>query len=50
MGDSAPSSLAAGLLRQASAEFRFSDYYAIARVTNMGDGFMLTEEYRSLVD
>jgi hypothetical protein len=50
VGDSAPASLAAGLLRQASAEFRFSDYYAIARVTNMGDGFMLTEEYRSLVD
>jgi hypothetical protein len=50
VGDSAPAWLAAGLLRQASAEFRFSDYYAIARVTNLGDGFLLTEEYRSLVD
>jgi hypothetical protein len=49
-GDSSPSALAAGLLRQASAEFRFSNYYALARATNMGNGFMLTEEYRSLID
>lgn len=42
--------LLAGLLRQASAEYRFSDYYAQTRATNMGDGFVLTEEYRSLRD
>lgn len=37
-----------GLLRQASAEYRFTNYYAVARATNMPDGFLLTEEYRSL--
>jgi hypothetical protein len=47
-GDPAGSWLMAGLLRQASAEFRFSDYYASARATNMGGRFVLTEEYRSL--
>jgi len=41
-------SLAAGTLRQASSEFAFADYYALARATNMGRDFMLTEEYRSL--
>jgi hypothetical protein len=47
-GDSAH--LANGPLQQASAEFRFSNYYALARATNMGDGLTLTEEYRSLPD
>jgi hypothetical protein len=49
-GDADAANLAGGLLRQASAEFRFSDYYARERATNMGKGFMLTEEYRSLAD
>ncbi len=42
--------LASGVLRQASAEFRFTNYYAEARATNIGSGYLLTEEYRSLVD
>ncbi len=41
-------SMGAGLLRQASSEFAFANYYACARATNMGQDFMLTEEYRSL--
>ena len=49
-GEATPAFLSAGTLRQASAEFRFSNYYASARATNMGDGYLLTEEYRSLVD
>ena len=48
VGDPSPAGLAAGLLRQASVEYRFRDYYAIARATNMGEAFLLTEEYRSL--
>ncbi len=40
--------LLAGLLRQTSAEFRFANYYALARATHMVDGFLLTEEYHSL--
>ena len=47
-GDATASALSSGVLRQATAELRFSDYYASARATNMGDGFLLTEEYRSL--
>jgi hypothetical protein len=49
-GNPAPEALAAGALRQASAEFRFSDYYAVERAAKLGDGFVLTEEYRSLLD
>jgi hypothetical protein len=49
-GNSEPRALSGGLLHQASAEFRFSDYYALARATNLGGGFLLTEEYRSLAD
>jgi hypothetical protein len=44
------SELSIGLLRQASEEFRFRNYYALTRATNMGDDFVLTEEYRSLSD
>ena len=40
--------ISGGSLKQASAEYRFRDYYALARATNMGQGFALTEEYRSL--
>jgi hypothetical protein len=47
-GDASPAVIGSGLLHQASVEYRFRDYYALARETNMGDGFVLTEEYRSL--
>ena len=46
--DSSAGFLTQGALRQASAEYRFQDFYALMRATNMGDGFVLTEEYRSL--
>lgn len=49
-GDSDPRVLTQGALRQASAEFRFRNYYALTRVTNLGQSFVLTEEYRSLPD
>jgi hypothetical protein len=49
-GDADARALAGGLLHQATAEFRFSDYYARERASNMGKSFMLTEEYRSLAD
>ena len=49
-GDAAALRLSSGLLQQASAEYRFRNYYALTRATNMGDGFVLTEEYRSLPD
>jgi len=42
--------LARGLLRQASSEFRFENYYAVQRVANMGSAYVFTEEYRSLPD
>ncbi|RKG72605.1 hypothetical protein D7W79_27875 [Corallococcus exercitus] len=47
-GEGSVEELKQGLLRQASAEYRFQDFYALTRVTNMGDGFVLTEEYRAL--
>jgi hypothetical protein len=47
-GDASARALASGALQQASAEFRFANYYALTRVTNMGKDFLLTEEYRSL--
>ncbi len=48
-GDPSAEWLSAGALRQASAEFRFKNYYAVARATNMGGhGYLLTEVYRSL--
>ena len=47
-GDADSAALAKGLLREASAEFRFSNYYALERAANMGNGFVFTEEYRSL--
>ena len=49
-GDASASRLSSGLLQQASIEYRFRNYYALARATNMGDGYVLTEEYRSLPD
>jgi hypothetical protein len=50
VGDAQPDKLSSGALRQASSEYRFRSYYALARATNMGDGYVLTEEYRSLAD
>ena len=47
-GASTSQELKEGLLRQASAEYRFTNYYSFARASNMPDGFLLTEEYRSL--
>lgn len=47
-GDPSAAALGAGLLRQASVEYRFRDYHVELRITNMGDGYLLTEEYRSL--
>jgi hypothetical protein len=50
-GDPSPVALASGALYQASAEYRFRNYFAVARVTNMGSkGYVLTEEYHSLPD
>jgi hypothetical protein len=46
--EGSPDALPSGLLYQASAEYRFRDYYAVTRATNVGKGFALTEEYRSL--
>ncbi len=52
LGDPSPESLSSGALYQASAEYRFRNYFAVARATNMGRarGFVITEEYRSLPD
>lgn len=48
-GDASPQAMSRSVLRQAVAEYRFADYYAVARAANMGDGYVLTEEYRSLL-
>ena len=42
--------LGAGALRQATAEYRFTNYRALVRATNMGNGYVLTEEYANLAD
>jgi hypothetical protein len=48
-GNASAERLSSGPLYQASAEYRFGDYYAIARATNVGPGgYALTAEYRSL--
>ncbi len=49
-GNGTEAELTRGLLAQSSAEFRFRNYYALTRATNVSQGFLLTEEYRSLVD
>ena len=49
-GSAAPAVLANGMLRQAMVDYRFADYRALVRATNMGDGFVLTEEYATMVD
>jgi hypothetical protein len=48
--DASADRLSRGALQQASAEYRFKNYYALARETNLGSSFVLTEEYRSLTD
>jgi len=51
VGSGSPENLASAALYQASAEYRFKDYYAVVRATNVGGGkYLLTEEYRTLVD
>jgi len=47
-GNGSAAWLSGGLLRQASAEFRARDYYALARATHMTHDYLLTETYRSL--
>jgi hypothetical protein len=49
-GSAAPDVLASATLRQASVEYRFTNYRAVVRATNLGDGFALTESYATLVD
>jgi len=48
-GSAAPTELSRGALRQAMVEYNASDYRAVLRATNMGDGFVLTEQY-ALID
>ena len=43
-----PADLDKGAFQQAVAEYRFRDYAATLRATNMGDGFVLTESYAAL--
>lgn len=40
-------SLTRGAFQQAVAEYKFRDYRAVLRATNMGDGYLLTEQYAS---
>ena len=47
-GSASATVLASAPLRQATSELRFRDYYALVRATNVGDAYVLTEEYRSL--
>lgn len=44
-GSALPSELSRGALRQAMVEYKRGDYRAVVRATNMGDGFVLTEQY-----
>jgi hypothetical protein len=48
-GRAEPAVLASAPLRQASREFRYRNYYALLRATNLGDHFALTEEFHALV-
>jgi hypothetical protein len=48
-GSADASDLARGALRQAMVEYSAHDYRAVVRATNMGDGFVLTEQY-ALID
>ncbi|MDQ3366120.1 MAG: hypothetical protein M3680_11905 [Myxococcota bacterium] len=44
-GSAAPEVLASGAFRQATRDYRFADYRALVRATNLGDGYVLTESY-----
>ena len=46
-GSADPATLTSGAFQQASSEYRFRDYRAVIRATNMGDGYVLTESYTS---
>jgi len=48
VGSAAPTELARGAFRQAMREYRLTDFRAVVRATNMGDGFVLTESYATL--
>lgn len=47
-GSAEPEALASGAFQQAMFEYRLSDYRAVVRATNMGDGYILTESYTAL--
>jgi hypothetical protein len=47
-GEPTSAYLSLGLLRQASAEYRFQNYYVMTRAMNLGHGYVMSEEYRSL--
>lgn len=47
-GHDSVAALSAGLLRTVTAEYRFSNYYAALRATNMGENYAITEEYHAL--
>jgi hypothetical protein len=49
-GSGTPKELELGTLAQVSAEYRFKNYFAVARATNMGKSFTLSEDYRSLTN
>ncbi len=48
-GSAKPDVLSHGTLRQAMVEYKLADYHAVLRATNMGDGYVLTEEYATLL-
>jgi hypothetical protein len=48
-GETTPEYLASGALRQARAEFRFSDYHASVSATNMGQDRYVISEVRELI-
>jgi hypothetical protein len=49
VGETTPEYLASGALRQARAEFKFSDYHASVAATNMGHDRYVISEVRELI-
>jgi hypothetical protein len=47
-GHGTAAELSSGFFVQSSAEYRFQNYYAVARASNTGKAYVMTEEYRSL--
>jgi hypothetical protein len=47
-GSATPEVLSHGTLRQAMVEYKRADYHAVLRATNMGNGYVLTEQYATL--